>query len=173
MPDDADPAPRRHWGRWTLVLLAAGAVLVAGAVNFLLAPRSDTDFVGVATTLCDELRPDRLSTVVGFPLTVSPAIPGASMHCTLEGPTPTGTAWIRFSMATNQNVEFPSIWAWNSDTSGMDGIGWKYAGEFGGTSGARIVSAFGNSSATVSITSQQSDFGNAALAVALLNEWLV
>lgn len=39
-------------------------------------------------------------------------------------------------------------------------------------SAAKIISLFGNSSAQVSITSQQTDFGDAALAVALLNEWL-
>ena len=75
-------------------------------------------------------------------------------------------------MATNHNVEFPSIWAWNGDTSGMDDIGWKCAGQLQGMSAAKIISLFGNSSAQVSIASQQTDFGDAALAVALLNEWL-
>lgn len=38
---------------------------------------------------------------------------------------------------------------------------------------AKIISLPGTMSASVTITSEQSNFGDAALAVALLNEWLV
>lgn len=154
---------RRRWP-W---VVGAGVVLAGGAAfSFLTSPRSDTDFVGVADTLCKELRIDRLSAVAGVPLTQS-ADPPDSSSCTLVGPVPgdgavpDGQAFLRFAIG--------SLF----DSAGIDGVGWKEVIDQDGFYSAKIISLPGNKSASVTITSAQSNFGDAALAVALLNEWLV
>lgn len=164
---------RRRWP-W---VVGAGVVLAGGAAfTFLTSPRSDTDFVGVADTLCQELRIDRLSAVAGVPLTRS-ADPADSSSCTLVGPVPgdgavpDGQAFLRFSMATGDNVEFTGGSLF--DSGGIDGVGWKKVTDNAGFYAAQITSLAGNKKASVTITSAQSNFGDAALAVALLNEWLV
>ncbi len=169
MPD----ARHRRWP-W---LLGAGVVLVGGAAfSFLTAPRSDTDFVGVADTLCRELRIDRLSAVAGIALTPS-SDPPDSASCTLVGPVPAdgtvpeGQAVLRFAMATGDNVNFTGGSLWGA--GGIDGIGWKEVVDWDGRYTAKIISLPGNKSAEVTISSSQSNFGDVAMAVALLNEWLV
>lgn len=163
--------------RWPWVVGTAVLLAGAAAFTFLTSPRSDTDFVGVADTLCKELRIDRLSGVAGIPLTQSADEPVDAASCTLVGPVPgddrlpDGQAFLRFSMATGDNVEFTGGSLF--DAGGIEGVGWKKVTDNGGFYSAQITSLAGNKKATVTITSAQSNFGNAALAVALLNEWLV
>lgn len=164
---------RRRWP-W---VVGAGFVLAGGAAfSFLTSPRSDTDFVGVADTLCKELRIDRLSAVAGVSLTQS-ADPPDSSSCTLVGPVPgdgrvpDGQAFLRFAMATGNTVDQTGGSLF--DSGGIDGVGWKEVIDQDGFYSAKIISLPGNKSASVTITSEQSNFGDATLAVALLNEWLV
>jgi len=169
----AAPGRRRRWP-W---VVGAGIVLIAGAAfTFLTSPRSDTDFVGVADTLCKELRIDRLSAVAGLTLTES-ADPPDSASCTLvgdvpgDGTVPDGQTFLRFAMATGNSVDQTGGSLFDSD--GIDGVGWKEVIDQDGFYSAKIISLPGNKSASVTITSEQSNFGDAAMAVALLNEWLV
>jgi hypothetical protein len=170
------PAPTRR-RRWPWVL-GAGVVIAAGAAfSFLTSPRSDTDFVGVADTLCKELRIDRLSAVADIPLTQSADHPIDSASCTLVGPVPAegrmpeGQAILRFSIATGNTVNFTGGSLFGA--GGIEGIGWKEVTDLDGFSSAKIISLPGNKSAEVTITSSQANFGDAAMAVALLNQWLV
>ena len=80
------PGRRRRWP-W---VLGAGLVLAGGAAFTLVtSPRSDTDFVGVADSLCDELRIERLSAVAGLTL-VPEADRSDSSICLLVGDRPEG-----------------------------------------------------------------------------------
>lgn len=169
----AGPGRRRRWP-W---VLGAGVVIAAGAAfSFLTGPRSDTDFVGVADTLCKELRIDRLSAVAGIPLTPSADPPDPSSW-TLVGPVPgdgtvpDGQAILRFSMATGNNVNFRGGSLFGG--GGIEGIGWKEVNDWDGYLSAKIISLPGNKSAEVTISSSQVNFGDAEMAVAQLNEWLV
>lgn len=164
------PSGRRR--RWPWVM-GVGLVLAGGvAFTFFTSPRSDTDFVGVADTLCDELRIDRLSAVAGVTL-VPQMDQSDSSTCSTYGERAEGQARIRFHMATGNNVDTSAPYAWNADASGIDGIGWKSAGQWPDFSRARIVSLLGNKLASVTVDSENNNYGDAALAVALLNEWLV
>ncbi|ACV81074.1 hypothetical protein [Nakamurella multipartita] len=167
-----EPAPgnRPRRRRWPWVVTAVVALAGAAVFTLLTSPRSDTDFVGVADTLCDELRIERLSAVAGVPLTPSPE--STSTTCLLVADRPQGQAWLSFRMATFNNVDTSSPYGWNADASGIEGLGWKAAGQWPDLSQARIISLFGNKSAAVTIDSANNDFGDAAMAVALLNEWL-
>jgi len=167
------PGRRRHWP-W---VLGAGVVLAGGAAfSFRTSPRSDTDFVGVADTLGKELRIDRLSAVAGIPLAQSDD-PIDSASCTLVGPVPgdgtvpDGQAFVRFAMATGNSVNFTGGSLFGA--GGIEGIGWKEATAGDGYYTAKIISLPGNKSAEVAISSSQANFGDAAMASALLNEWLV
>lgn len=169
----AAPGRRRRWP-W---VVGAGIVLVAGAAfTFLTSPRSDTDFVGVADTLCKELRIDRLSALAGLELTQS-ADPPDPASCTLvgdvpgNGPVPDGQTFVRFAMATGNNVDQTGGSLF--DSGGIEGVGWKEVTDRDGYYSAKIISLPGNKSASVTITSSQQNFGDPAMAVALLNEWLV
>lgn len=163
------PGRRRRWP-WVL----GAAMVLAGAAGFALltSPRSDTDFVGIADSLCDELRIDRLSAVAGVALVPQPDS-SSSANCLLAGELPEGQARIDFRMVTGNNVDSSSPYAWNADASGIDGTVWKAAGQWSDFSRARIISLLGNKSASVTVDSEQGTFGDAALAIALLNEWLV
>jgi len=171
---ECPPRPARR--RWPWVV-GAGIVLTGGAAfTFLTSPRSETDFVGVADTLRKELPIDRLSAVAGLPLTQSPDPPD-SASCTLVGAVPgDGTVpdWqtsLRFAMATWNNVDHTGGSLF--DSGGIEGVGWKEVTDRDGYYSAKIISLPGNKSASVTITSSQQNFGAAALAVALLDEWLV
>lgn len=164
------PSGRRR--RWPWVL-GTGLVLAAGAAfTFLTSPRSDTDFVGIADTLCDELRIDRLSAVAGVPL-VPQLDQSDSVTCMTHGEHPDGQVRIRFAMATGNNVTTSPLFGEEADASAIDGFGWKSAAELPGRSSARILSIAGNKSATVTVESANNHFGDAPMAIALLNEWLV
>lgn len=169
----AGPGRRRRWP-W---LVGAGVVLAGGAaLSFLTGPRSDTDFIGVADTLCKELRVDRLSAVAGIPLTPSTDPPDPAT-CTLVGPVPgdgtvpDGKAVLRFAMATGNNVNFTGGSLFGA--GGIEGIGWTEVTDWDGYYSAKIISLPGSKSAEVTITSSQQNFGDAGMSVALLNEWLV
>lgn len=165
------PTPGRR-RRWPWVLGAALVLAGGAAFTLVTSPRSDTDFVGVADSLCDELRIERLSAVAGLTL-VPEADRSDSSTCLLVGDRPEGQAFVGFRMATGNGVDTSSPYAWNADASGIEGVGWKAAGQWPDFSRARIISLLGNKSASVTIDSENSDFGDAPLAIALLNEWLV
>lgn len=164
------PSGRRR--RWPWVMGAVLVLAAGAAFTLFTSPRSDTDFVGIADTLCDELRIDRLSAVAGVTL-VPQSDQSNSSTCMAYGERAEGQARIRFRMATGNNVDTSSPYAWNADASGIDGIGWKSAGQWPDFAQARIVSLLGNKSAAVTVDSEHNNYGDAALAVALLNEWLV
>lgn len=165
----AAPARRR---RWPWVLGTAVALAGGAAFAFFTSPRSDTDFIGVADTLCDELRIDRLSAVAG--VTLVPQLDQSdSSTCMTYGERAEGQARVRFAMTTGNNVEAGPLFGESTDASAIEGFGRKSAAETPQRSSARILSLLGNKAATVTIESASNEYGDAALAIALLNEWLV